>query len=101
MSFNPDADGPLKRAQEGALCYVLTTGKCDLRCDYCGGSFPEYLVPSNIKYTIRDLQDFLSDVKELVIAFYGGEPPQSLVDNEGYGADRREALRHTDERHFN
>jgi len=74
MSFNPDADGPLKRAQEGALCYVLTTGKCNLRCDYCGGSFPEYLVPSNIKYTIRDLQDFLGDIKELVIAFYGGEP---------------------------
>jgi len=74
MSFNPDADGPLKHAQRSALCYVLTTGKCNLKCDYCGGSFPEHLVPSSIKYTIRDLQDFLGGVEELVIAFYGGEP---------------------------
>lgn len=74
MSFNPDAEGFLERPRRGLLCYVLTTGKCNLRCDYCGGSFPNHLVPSNVKYTIRDLQGFLSDVDELVIAFYGGEP---------------------------
>jgi len=74
MSSNPDAEGPLKHVRRSALCYVLTTGKCNLECDYCGGSFPEHLVPSNIKYTIRDLQDFLSGIEELVIAFYGGEP---------------------------
>lgn len=56
------------------LCYIITTGKCNLRCDYCGGSFPENLVPSKVKYKIEDLKNFLSDSKELVIAFYGGEP---------------------------
>lgn len=56
------------------LCYVITTGKCNLKCDYCGGSFPEHLVPSEVKYKIEDLKDFLSDVKEPVVAFYGGEP---------------------------
>jgi len=74
MSFNPDADSLLKHAQRGVLCYVLTTGMCNLKCDYCGGSFPNHLVPPNIKYTIKDLQDFLSGVEGLVIAFYGGEP---------------------------
>lgn len=49
MSFNPDAEGPLKQAQRGALCYVLTTNKCDLKCDYCGSNSSEHLVPSNIK----------------------------------------------------
>lgn len=73
MSFNPDAEDPLKQAQRGALCHVLTTDKCDLKCDYCGSSSSEHLVPSNIKYTIRSLQDFLSGVEELAIAFYGGE----------------------------
>ncbi|GEM_PF-5023684 len=57
-SFNPDADGLLKHAQRSALCYVLTTSKCDLKCDCCGGSFPEHLVPSSIKYTIRDPKTF-------------------------------------------
>lgn len=56
------------------LCYVLTTGKCNLRCNYCGGSFPESLVPSTIKYRIIDLKDFLSDAEDVTIAFYGGEP---------------------------
>jgi len=74
MSFNPDAESLLGQARKGLLCYVLTTGKCNLKCYYCGGSFPERLVPSNVKYTIRDLQDFLSGARELIIAFYGGEP---------------------------
>lgn len=56
------------------LCYILTTGKCNLKCTYCGGSFPERLVPSNVKYTIKELSDFLCNVKDLTIAFYGGEP---------------------------
>lgn len=56
------------------LCYVITTGECNLKCDYCGGSFPEHLVPPKVKYRVEDLKDFLSGVDKLVIAFYGGEP---------------------------
>ncbi|MCS7140414.1 MAG: TIGR04084 family radical SAM/SPASM domain-containing protein [Candidatus Nezhaarchaeota archaeon] len=65
------------RGDEGelrVLCYVLTTGRCNLKCSYCGGSFPEHLVPANVKYRIEDLKDFLSGAKDLTIAFYGGEP---------------------------
>ncbi|MEM4576993.1 MAG: TIGR04084 family radical SAM/SPASM domain-containing protein [Candidatus Nezhaarchaeales archaeon] len=53
---------------------MLTTGKCNLKCDYCGGSFPESLVPSTIKYGVIDLNNFLSCVENVTIAFYGGEP---------------------------
>jgi len=56
------------------LCYILTTGLCNLKCKYCGGSFPEHLVPRRISYTIDELESFLEGVDELVIAFYGGEP---------------------------
>ncbi|MHC1601068.1 MAG: TIGR04084 family radical SAM/SPASM domain-containing protein [Candidatus Nezhaarchaeales archaeon] len=56
------------------LCYILTTGKCNLKCSYCGGSFPEHLVPSDVKYTINDLNDFLDNIEDLIITFYGGEP---------------------------
>ncbi|MDI9619702.1 MAG: TIGR04084 family radical SAM/SPASM domain-containing protein [Candidatus Nezhaarchaeota archaeon] len=58
----------------GMLCYIITTGKCNLKCKYCGGSFPSSLVPPKIGYTIDELRDFLHGDDELTIAFYGGEP---------------------------
>jgi len=56
------------------LYFLLTTGKCNLACKYCGGSFPESLVPYRVQYSISDLKKFLTGDKNVVIAFYGGEP---------------------------
>ena len=56
------------------LYFLLTTGKCNLKCKYCGGSFPEQLVPYSIKYSLKDLEDFISQDEDATIAFYGGEP---------------------------
>jgi len=56
------------------LFYVFTTGKCNLRCKYCSGSFPQKLVPWEVKYNIKDLISFLEQDDDLVVAFYGGEP---------------------------
>ncbi len=53
---------------------LYTTGKCNLNCDYCGGSFPPKLVPWEVEYSLDKLIDFIEGVEELVIAFYGGEP---------------------------
>lgn len=56
------------------LYIVFTTGRCNLKCSYCGGSFPKDLVPWEIKYRIGQLLDFLSQDPDPVVAFYGGEP---------------------------
>jgi len=56
------------------LCYILTTGQCNLKCGYCGGSFSQEVVPYEVKYDIDDLARFLKGVRDLAIAFYGGEP---------------------------
>jgi len=56
------------------LYIVFTTGQCNLRCKYCGGSFPTNLVPWKVKYPISHLEKFISDDPEPIIAFYGGEP---------------------------
>ena len=56
------------------LYIVFTTGRCNLRCSYCGGSFPEDVVPWEVKYDLRELLDFVSRDSEPVVAFYGGEP---------------------------
>ena len=54
--------------------YVLfTTGACNLNCDYCGGSIDPKLVPWDVKYSIKELEDFIGE-ENPVIAFYGGEP---------------------------
>ncbi len=55
------------------LFFVLTTGLCNLKCDYCGGSFPERLVPPKPTYEIEELIDFMG-IEEPIVAFYGGEP---------------------------
>ncbi|RLE66156.1 MAG: putative peptide-modifying radical SAM/SPASM domain-containing protein [Thermoprotei archaeon] len=56
------------------LFYIFTTGKCNLKCRYCGGSFPENLVPWRTRYRVEDLARFLEEDEDLTIAFYGGEP---------------------------
>lgn len=57
------------------MLYILhTTGKCNLKCKYCGGSFPEKLVPWEIEYRIEDLKRFIEKDPQPIIAFYGGEP---------------------------
>jgi len=57
------------------VLYILfTTGQCNLKCKYCGGSFPPNLVPWKIEYSLTDLETFISDDPEPIIAFYGGEP---------------------------
>ncbi len=56
------------------LYLVFTTGRCNLSCKYCGGSFPRDLVPWEVKYDIKELKSFLEEDPEPSIAFYGGEP---------------------------
>jgi putative peptide-modifying radical SAM enzyme len=56
------------------LYLVYTTGKCNLTCTYCGGTFPANLVSRQIEYSLDDLVRFISDDADPVVAFYGGEP---------------------------
>jgi len=56
------------------LYIVFTTGRCNLKCSYCGGSFPKHLVPWKVEYRVEQLVDFLSQDSNPVVAFYGGEP---------------------------
>ncbi len=55
------------------LIIVTTTGLCNLRCSYCGGSFPPAIVPERETYDISTLIDFIKKLGADV-AFYGGEP---------------------------
>ena len=55
------------------LAFILyTTGKCNLRCRYCGGSFDPVKVPWRVEYDLNLLEDLVRD--DDVIAYYGGEP---------------------------
>lgn len=56
------------------LYIVFTTGQCNLRCDYCGGSFPEKKVPWRVEYPPEKLKELVEKDDEAIIAFYGGEP---------------------------
>ncbi len=57
------------------MLYILfTTGACNLRCSYCGGSIPERLVPWTVKYRLEDLVNFVKRDPDPIVAFYGGEP---------------------------
>lgn len=56
------------------LFIVMLTGKCNLNCRYCGGSFDNSVMPEKIEYSISELKDFLSQFESYSIAFYGGEP---------------------------
>jgi putative peptide-modifying radical SAM enzyme len=55
------------------LTFILyTTGRCNLRCRYCGGSFDPAKVPWRVEYNLRLLEDLVRGGD--VIAYYGGEP---------------------------
>jgi len=56
------------------LHFVLTTGRCNLKCSYCGGSFPESAVPFKIAYDLALVKRFIEADPNPVVAFYGGEP---------------------------
>ncbi len=56
------------------LYIVLTTGRCNLSCRYCGGSFPPALVPWEVQYELEDLRRLVEQDPNAIIAFYGGEP---------------------------
>ncbi|MGC9116172.1 MAG: TIGR04084 family radical SAM/SPASM domain-containing protein [Conexivisphaera sp.] len=56
------------------LYIVLTTGRCNLRCDYCGGSFDPSLVPARPTYDMDLLVELVEGDPDPVVAFYGGEP---------------------------
>ncbi|CCC80688.1 TIGR04084 family radical SAM/SPASM domain-containing protein [Thermoproteus tenax] len=64
------------------LWFLLTTGQCNLRCRYCGGSFDPRHSPWGIQYDLEDLKRLLSQDAEPVVFFYGGEPllnPQFIM----------------------
>lgn len=56
------------------LWFLLTTGQCNLKCRYCGGSFDPRHSPWSVRYSLEDLRNFLAKDKEPVVFFYGGEP---------------------------
>ncbi|MGC8576559.1 MAG: TIGR04084 family radical SAM/SPASM domain-containing protein [Thermoproteota archaeon] len=66
------------------MLYILyTTGKCNLKCKYCGGSFKEDEVPWKVQYKLDDLKKLVEHDKDATIAFYGGEPlmnPKFIVE---------------------
>ncbi|MEM0268813.1 MAG: TIGR04084 family radical SAM/SPASM domain-containing protein [Candidatus Korarchaeum sp.] len=55
------------------ITIVTTTGQCNMKCGYCGGSFDPKLVPHRERYSIEDLVDFIIE-RDSDVAFYGGEP---------------------------
>ncbi|WP_338603942.1 radical SAM/SPASM domain-containing protein [Sulfolobus tengchongensis] len=56
------------------LWLLMTTGKCNLKCDYCGGSFPANIVPYETKYDINKIKRIIERDNDATIIFYGGEP---------------------------
>lgn len=57
------------------LWLVFTTGACNLRCTYCGGSFePPHVVPWRVTYDINKLRHLVENDKDATVIFYGGEP---------------------------
>ena len=58
-----------------ALWFVIVTGACNLRCRYCGGSFPPEYAPHRPMWRPEEVAGFiLSRDKWPVVFFYGGEP---------------------------
>lgn len=58
------------------LFILYTTGRCNLACRYCGGSFDPKVVPWEVGYDLRSLEELIGEGD--VVAFYGGEPLLNL-----------------------
>mgnify|MGYP001626166002 FL=1 len=56
------------------LWLVFTTGACNLRCSYCGGSFNPKVVPWRINYNPVKLKELIEKDNNATVIFYGGEP---------------------------
>jgi len=56
------------------LWLLFTTGACNLRCTYCGGSFEPKIVPWRVNYDLGLLKRLIEADDEAVVIFYGGEP---------------------------
>jgi len=56
------------------LWLLLTTGACNLRCQYCGGSFESRVVPYKTAYDLDKLRSLMRSDPEPTVIFYGGEP---------------------------
>ncbi len=56
------------------LFIVMLTGRCNLKCIYCGGTIDKSVMPHDVTYDLDDLLDFLNSFKNVSVAFYGGEP---------------------------
>lgn len=53
---------------------MFTTGKCNLTCSYCGGSFESEVVPWTVKYDLEALKRTIERDNDATVIFYGGEP---------------------------
>ena len=60
----------------GLLFIVYSTGRCNLGCRYCGGSFDPGVVPWSVRYGLEALERVVGPGD--VVAFYGGEPLLNL-----------------------
>ncbi len=56
------------------LYIIFITGKCNLKCDYCGGDVSTNVMPLYINYPIEKVVEFIKKDEDRVVAFYGGEP---------------------------
>lgn len=62
---------------------MLTTGACNLKCRYCGGSFDSKHSPWSVRHDLAELKRLLSRDPSPVVFFYGGEPllnPRLIVE---------------------
>jgi len=84
------------------LWLLYTTAKCNLKCKYCGGSWPD-IIPEKPVYDVEDLREYLEHVdEEPTIVFYGGEPllnPKFIVEvmdniDATYGIQTNATLHH-------
>ncbi|ABU81515.1 TIGR04084 family radical SAM/SPASM domain-containing protein [Ignicoccus hospitalis] len=64
------------------LWLVYSSSKCNLKCKYCGGSWPD--LPPKPVYPVSTLKEYLEAVDPRpAIVFYGGEPllnPKFIMD---------------------
>ncbi|ABO08793.1 radical SAM/SPASM domain-containing protein [Pyrobaculum calidifontis] len=57
------------------LWFLLTTGACNLRCNYCGGSFSQKHSPWRPTVSPGDVVKFIAERDSSpTVFFYGGEP---------------------------